>query len=90
MAKANRNDMGLLILAGVGAGALLGAGIGMVLGRHIGRPSDPSNLQSVDELKEKTEQVLGELSENVTELVARSRVLLEETRARPRRTETRS
>ena len=79
MAKSNRTEIGLLILAGIGAGTLIGASIGLLLGRRAARGKDSDLTGSVDELKERAEQVLGELSENLTELVGRSRQWKSET-----------
>lgn len=73
MAENRSAGPGVLILAGIGAGALLGVAIGLALGRHAGRHNDAALSGSVDELKERAQQVLGELSENVAQLVERSR-----------------
>ena len=77
MAKPNRTEIGLLILAGIGAGTLIGALIGLLLGRRAAHGPAATLTGSVDELKERAEQVLGELSENLSDLVGRSRQLSE-------------
>jgi hypothetical protein len=80
MAKPTRTEIGLWILAAIGAGALIGAVVGLLLGRRgVGQDATTG---SVDELKERAEHVLGELSGSVDELVGRSRRRLRET---PRR-----
>ncbi len=76
MAKPTRTEIGLLILAGVGAGTLLGATVGLLLGRRAAAPDGAAMAGTVDELKERAEHVLDELSENVSELVGRSRQML--------------
>lgn len=73
MAENKPAGPGVLILAGIGAGALVGVAIGMALGRHAGRHNNEALAGSVDELKERAQQVLGELSANVAQLVERSR-----------------
>jgi gas vesicle protein len=77
MAKPTRTEITLWILAGIGAGTLIGASVGLLLGRRTGRKSDATMAETVEALKERAEQVLGELSENVSDLVGRSRELLE-------------
>lgn len=85
MAKHTRMEIGLLILAGVGAGTLIGAAVGLALGRRaVGRDGDEMT-GTVDELREQAQQVLGELSENVSHLVTRSREILDETGRREAR-----
>lgn len=64
----NGNNLGLLILAGIGAGTLIGATIGLMLGHRTGHGSDTAILESVDELKEKAQHVLSQLSNNVAGL----------------------
>lgn len=76
MAKPTRNEIILWILAAVGAGTLIGASLGLLLGRRSGRREDAEMAETVDALKERAQQVLGELSGNVTDLVGRSRELL--------------
>lgn len=82
MAEHRPTGPGVLILAGIGAGALVGVALGLALGRHAGRQEDDDLTGTVDELKEHAQQVLGELSENVSHLVERSRGLLDEARQR--------
>lgn len=77
MAKPTRTEITLWILAGIGAGTLIGASIGLLVGRRTGRQTNAAIADTVEALKERAEQVLGELSENVTDLVGRSRELLE-------------
>lgn len=87
MAEHRPAGPGVLILAGIGAGALVGVAVGLALGRHAGRHDDASLSGSVDELKERTQHVLGELSENVAQLVERSRGMREESRRRETNTQ---
>jgi gas vesicle protein len=77
MAKPTRTEITLWILAGIGAGTLLGATIGLLVGRRTGRQTDAKMAETVEALKERAEQVLGELSADVSDLVGRSRELLE-------------
>ncbi len=83
MAKPTRNEIILWILAAVGAGTLIGASIGLLVGRRTGRRTDAAMSETVDALKERAQQVLGELSGNVSDLVGRSRELLGETPVGP-------
>lgn len=82
MAEHRPAGPGVLILAGIGAGALVGVALGLALGRNAGRHDDAALSGTVDDLKEHAQQVLGELSENVSQLVERSRGLLDEARHR--------
>lgn len=61
----DHNNQGLLILAGVGAGTLLGVGVGLLLGRRAGREAEAAMAETVEDLKAKAQQVLGELSHSV-------------------------
>lgn len=76
MAKLNRAEIGLLLLASIGAGTLIGALAGLLLGRRAAMRTSDALTGSVDDLKERAEQALDELSVNVTELVGRSQHLL--------------
>lgn len=79
MAKPDKTQITLLILAGIGAGTLLGATVGLLLARNAAPRTGEAAPESVDDLKEKAQQALGELTENVSELIGRSRQLLSET-----------
>jgi gas vesicle protein len=83
MAKLNRSEIGLLILAGIGAGTLIGATVGLLLGRRAAGRTDAAIAESVDELKERAEQVLAKLSGNVSGMVESSGSFRAETRSAP-------
>ena len=78
-----RADIALLILAGVGAGTLIGALTAVVIGRRAWRSTQTAMSESVEELKEKTQQILGDLTASVAELVGKSRELLQEQPSSP-------
>lgn len=80
MAKLNKAEIGLLVLASVGAGTLIGALAGLILGRRAARRTSEVLTGSVEELKERAEQALDELSNNVTELVGRSQHMISDSR----------
>lgn len=77
----SRNNWGLLILAGVGAGTLAGALIGLTLGRRAVAPGTDELGETVEELKHKANQVLEQLSENVAELLHETRAQVEQAAA---------
>lgn len=58
-------NLGLLILAGIGAGTLLGASVGLLLGRRALREDDHAMTDTVSELKDKAQRVLSELQDKV-------------------------
>ncbi len=62
------NNLGLLVLAGVGAGTILGASVGLLLGRRAGHASEAAMAETVEDLKAKAQQVLGELSQSVAQM----------------------
>lgn len=64
----------LLIALGLGAGALLGLG----LARRAARQSHVEINESVEDLKERTQKVLNELSENVADLLDQTRAKVEQ------------
>ena len=65
----------LLTTLGLGAGALLG----LALARRAAQQSHLEISESVEELKERTQRALNELSENVTGLLDQTRTTLQET-----------
>ncbi|MBV9849410.1 MAG: hypothetical protein JO250_06960 [Armatimonadetes bacterium] len=60
---------GLLVALGLGIGALLG----LALARRAARQSHVEVVQSVEELKERTQRLLNDLSENVAGLLDQTR-----------------
>lgn len=58
-----QNSIGLLILAGVGAGALTGALLGLLVSRRPRVQSRDEIGETVDDLKRRAEQILTELSQ---------------------------
>lgn len=58
-----QNSIGLLILAGVGAGALTGALFALLASRRLQTPTRDGIEESVDDLKRRAEQILTELSQ---------------------------
>jgi len=66
MASERKPQAALLILAGIGAGVLAGAIVGVVLAK---RKRDAATIaDTVDELRDKAERVLHELSDSISEL----------------------
>ncbi len=62
------NNLGLLVLAGIGAGTILGASVGLLLGRRAGHASEAAMAETVEDLQAKAQQVLSELSKSVAQL----------------------
>ncbi len=58
-----KNSIGLLILAGIGAGALTGALLGLQAIRRPRVPDRDEIGETVDDLKRRAEQILTELSQ---------------------------
>lgn len=67
-----QSNLGLLVLAGIGAGTILGASVGLVLGRRAGREADAAMQETVEDLKAKAQQVLSELGQSVAHLRSQS------------------
>lgn len=57
------NSIGLLILAGLGAGALTGALLGLLASRQPRAQARDEIGETVDDLKRRAEQILAELSQ---------------------------
>ena len=62
--QAKRIHIGLLILAGVGAGTLSGALAGLILTGRTRGQAHGEMAETVDDLRRRAEQILGELSQN--------------------------
>lgn len=58
-----QHSIGLLILAGVGAGALTGALLGLLAARRPRAQAHDEIGETVDDLKRRAEQILTELSQ---------------------------
>ena len=58
----NRNSLGLVLLAAVGAGALSGALLGLMIVRRPRVLSEVAITETVDDLKRRAEKILEELS----------------------------
>ncbi len=58
-----QSSIGLLIMAGVGAGALTGALLGLLMARRPHASSQSEIGETVDDLKRRAEQILAELSQ---------------------------
>ncbi len=58
-----QSSIGLLIMAGVGAGALTGALLGLLAARRPRAPGRAEIGETVDDLKRRAEQILTELSQ---------------------------
>ena len=67
-------NVGLLVALGLGVGAVLG----LALARRSARQSHVELSESVEELKERTQRVLNELSENVAGLLDQTRTQVEQ------------
>lgn len=61
--SSQQNSIGLLILAGVGAGALTGALLGFLAIRRPRVQNRDEIGETVDDLKRRAEQILSELSQ---------------------------
>ena len=68
----SQSNVGLLLALGLGVGALLG----LALARRVTRQSHVEISESVEELKERTQKVLNELSENVAGLLDQTRSMV--------------
>ena len=66
-----QNSIGLLVLAGIGAGALTGALLGLLAVRRPPSARRDEMTDTVDDLKRRAEQILSELSQG-TSPVSRS------------------
>ena len=58
----HQNSIGLLILAGIGAGVLTGAVLGLLASRRPRVQAREEINETVDDLKRRAEQILTELS----------------------------
>ncbi len=66
------NNLGLLVLAGVGAGTILGVCVGLLLGRQAGHDSEAAMAETVEDLQAKAQQVLSELSKSIAQMRGQS------------------
>ncbi len=72
MADRAHHNLGLLILAGIGAGTILGASVGLLLGRRAGHASEAAMSETVEDLQAKAQQVLSELSKSIAQMRGQS------------------
>lgn len=72
MADRTHNNLGLLVLAGVGAGTILGVCVGLLLGRQAGHDSEAAMAETVEDLQAKAQQVLSELSKSIIQMRGQS------------------
>ena len=68
MANERKSQAGILILAGIGAGVLTGAIIGLVLAKRRRGAGAETIAETVDDLRDRAERVLHELSDSISEL----------------------
>ena len=68
MSYQGRGNSTILIFAGLGFGVLIGALIGLLLARGSGSKPFTDVVESVQELRNRAEQVLSELSASVSSL----------------------
>lgn len=68
MSSSDRSSGTFLILAGLGIGVICGALIGLILGRRSKSTPFPDVAETVQELRNRAEQVLSELSASVSSL----------------------
>lgn len=59
----HHSNMGLLILAGIGAGAVTGTLLGLLAARRPPSAARDEMTETVDDLKHRAEQILTELSQ---------------------------
>jgi gas vesicle protein len=80
----SRNDeernLFMNFLAGIGLGAVLGAATALLLAPKAGNETREDLKAAVDDLKNRANKVVAELSESTDELMAKSRDLLDSTR----------
>lgn len=62
MTDHSRPNFGVLVLAGVGAGALTGVLLGLLTVRRPRGPAEEEISETVDDLKRRAELILSELS----------------------------
>ena len=60
----HHNSVALLILAGIGAGALTGVLLGLLATRQPRAQAQAEMTETVDDLKRRAEQILTELSQS--------------------------
>lgn len=72
MADRAHNNLGLLVLAGIGAGTIVGASIGLLLGRRAGPASEAAMAETVEDLQAKAQHVLSELSNSIAQMRSQS------------------
>jgi len=79
-----REDRNVLVnfLAGMGLGALVGAAAALLLAPKSGEETREDVKRTADELREKADKVIRDLSESGEELVAKSKEILESTKCR--------
>jgi hypothetical protein len=68
MADDRKSHAGILILAGIGAGVIAGAVIGIALSKRNQGTGAEAITETVDDLRDKAERVLHELSDSISEL----------------------
>ena len=81
----NNNDdknVAMNFLAGLGVGALVGAVAALLLAPKSGSDTRDDIRSTADELKDKTEKMMQDLSESSEDLVRKSREVLESTKVK--------
>ncbi|MDO8588112.1 MAG: YtxH domain-containing protein [Armatimonadota bacterium] len=75
-------DVALNLLAGIGIGAIIGAVTALLLAPKSGAETREDVKRTLDDLRQKSEQVISDLSASMEEQVQRSKKLFEETKSK--------
>ncbi|MGI6294705.1 MAG: YtxH domain-containing protein [Armatimonadota bacterium] len=80
--NSNDKNVTLNFLAGMGVGALVGAVTALLLAPKSGKETRDDIKVAADELKQKAEKAMHDLSESGEDLVKKSKEILESTKAK--------
>ncbi len=80
----NDEERGILlsVLAGIGLGAIIGAAAGLLFAPKAGTETREDLKKAADDLKNRAEEVVGELSTSVDDLVQKSKGLIDTTKSK--------
>ncbi|MCX6375066.1 MAG: YtxH domain-containing protein [Armatimonadetes bacterium] len=72
----------LSVLAGIGLGAIIGAAAGLLFAPKAGTETREGIKKAAEDLRDRAEGVIGELSTSVDELVQKTRGVIDTTKAK--------
>jgi len=72
----------LSVLAGIGLGAIIGAAAGLLFAPKAGTETREDIKKAAEDLRDRAEGVIGELSTSVDELVQKTRGVIDTTKAK--------